>query len=75
MPRAVAFDVDLTPPRAPLGQPQPPAPVAVVFLALVGSIDDDPPLAPPAPAAATVNDLVTQWPYAAARVCLLQPRP
>jgi len=75
MPRAVAFDVDLTRPRAPLGQPQPLAPVAVVFLALVGSIADDPPLAPPAPAAVTVNDLVTQWPYAAARVCLLQPRP
>lgn len=75
MPRAVAFDVDLSPPRAPLGQPQPPAPAAVVFLALVGSLDDDPPVAPPAPAAATVQDLVTQWPYAAARVCLLQPRP
>jgi len=75
MPRAVSFDVDLSPPRAPLGQPQPPAPTAVVFLALVGSIDDDPALAPPAPAAVTVNGLVTQWPYAAARVCLLQPRP
>jgi hypothetical protein len=75
MPRAVSIDVDLTAPRAPLGQPQPPAPRAAVFLALGGSLDDDPADAPVGPAPVTVDDLVRAWPHAAARVVQLTPRP
>lgn len=74
-PRAVSIDVDLTAPAAPAA-----APVAAVFLALVGSLDDDVdppnnPVLPVAPLPVTVEQLVRQWPYAACRVVALTPRP
>ncbi len=74
-PRAISIDVDLTPPALPAV-----APVAVVFLALVGSFDDDVeppnnPILPIAPLPVTVDQLVRQWPYAACRVVALGPRP
>ena len=67
-PLAVSFDVDLRPPAAP------PTPPVVVFLALVGSIDDDPTIAANG-APTTVDQLVRNWPYAAARVVRLTRRP
>lgn len=74
-PRAISIDVDLTPPALPAV-----APVAVVFLALVGSFNDDVeppnnPILPIAPLPVTVDQLVRQWPYAACRVVALGPRP
>ena len=74
-PRAISIDVDLTAPALPAV-----APVAVVFLALVGSFHDDVdppnnPILPIAPLPITVDQLVRQWPYAACRVLALGPRP
>ena len=74
-PRAISIDVDLTAPALPAV-----APVAVVFLALVGSFHDDVdppnnPILPIAPLPVTVDQLVRQWPYAACRVLALGPRP
>ncbi|MCA0322478.1 MAG: hypothetical protein LCH60_07885 [Actinobacteria bacterium] len=71
LPRAVSFDVDLA--AVPDNH-------HVLFLAIVGSSADDARLVPTTSAAATVppvtvTQLVQCWPYAAARVVQVLPRP
>jgi hypothetical protein len=67
MPRGTSIDVDLS--AVPAGQ-------HVLFLAFVGSTADDLPLSLPAINPLTsITDLVRSWPYAAARVVLVNDRP
>ena len=72
LPRGVSIDVDLS---APAIGPH------VLFVAYVGSSVDDVPMAQPSMSTtanvppATISDLVTCWPYSAARVVSIANRP
>lgn len=67
LPRAVSFDVNLSGVTA--GH-------RVLFLAIVGSRDDDvQPVEAPTGAPATVRDLVLGWPHAACRIVRVVARP